>query len=363
MTTTLNITVKRRNFSGLLNWAFPHPVLWAIVTAMLLCNALGIALSSHLSIEPGRFIDDAKMLGFASVLMLMRHFYNEIFDGLLHRVWCVFMAALFASVLFNNLLVLNHVLMANSFPMADDRLLSWDQALGLDWLAYAKFMTSSPVMQDMLYLAYQDMTYGGVALVAVVLVVLNLRRRTIELACLLTGAAVVCLTVACFFPARAAMDVLADKELFQRVYHGIDGFKAGFYHIEQLMELRGSAPVLIKSSSLEGLATFPSFHTCLAIIIMWCSRGHWVTASIGKIVGGMILAATPIFGGHYFVDIIAGGFVMTCLILLWRRFIVHKFEAEIPGMKIENSKLPSWMRFEGTTKPKIINSINAIDRA
>ncbi len=346
MTTTLNTTTHRRSLSGLVNWAFPHPLLWAVVTAMLLWNAVAIYLSTHLSIEPGRLSGDAQMLGFATGLVMLRHFYNEIFDGLLHRVWCVFMAALFASVLFNNLLLLNHVLMANSFPMADDRLLSWDRALGLDWLAYAKFMTSSSIVQNVLYLAYQHMTYGGVALVAVALVVLNLRARTIELAFLLTGAAVVCLTIAAAFPARAAMDVLADKELFQRIYHGLDGFKAGFYHIEQLMELRGAAPVLIKPNSLEGLATFPSFHTCLAIIIMWCSRGHWIAGNIGKVVGVMILAATPIFGGHYFVDIFAGAVVMACLILLWRRLIVYRLDEHMPGTTRENHNLPSWLNFK-----------------
>jgi PAP2 superfamily len=349
MTATLNLSTKRRSLTGLVNWAFPHPLLWAVVTAMLLCNAVAIYISNHLSIEPGRLSGDAQMLGFATALMLLRQFYNEIFDGLLHRVWCVFMAALFASILFNNLLLLNHVLMANSFPMADDRLLSWDRALGLDWLAYAKFMTSSSTVQNLLYLAYQHMTYGGVALVAVALVALNLRVRTIELAFLLTGAAVVCLTVAAAFPARAAMDVLADKELFQRIYHGLDGFKAGFYHIEQLMELRGDAPVLIKPATLEGLATFPSFHTCLAIIIMWCSRGHWITGSIGKIVAVMILAATPIFGGHYFVDIMAGAVVMTGLILLWRRFIVYRLAEQVPGMIPGNHNLPVWLNLKRAT--------------
>ena len=346
MTDALTISTTPRRLSDLLNLAFPHPLLWAVVTAMLACNGLAILASAHLSIEPDRLIGDAQILGFASAVMLLRYFYNPIFDGLLHRVWCVFMTALFASLLFNNLLLLNHVLMANSFPMADERLLSWDRALSLEWLDYAKFMTSSSTVQELLYLAYQHMTYGGVALVAMALVVLNKRVRTIELAYLLTGAAVVCLTVATAFPARAAMDVLADKELFERVYHGLNGFKAGFYHIEQLMELRGSAPVLIRSAGMEGLATFPSFHTCLAIIIMWCSRGHWITGSISKIVAVMIIAATPIFGGHYFVDVLAGAAVMTGLILLWRKFIVYRMDEQLPGTSLEEFALPVWLNFK-----------------
>jgi PAP2 superfamily len=306
--------------------AFPHSALWITATAMFAVNAIWIALSPRISIAPDWTTQNLGLIGTAAMLLLLRNFRDATFTGLLHRAWCLFMTALFASVLLNNLMVLNHVLMTIIFPMADDRLMSWDLALGLHWLAYAKYMTSIFVIQKILYAAYMHFTYAGVGLIAVILVCLDKRVRTIELAYLLTSAAVICLVVAVGFPARGTMALLADNELLTRLEFG-----AGTFFIDQLAETRGQGPLFLDPANLQGLASFPSFHTCLAVIIMRCSRGIWPTTLLGTAVGIAILAATPIYGGHYFVDVLGGGILMLIAVWLWHKQIFPNVKSSIPA--------------------------------
>ena len=58
------------------------------------------------------------------------------------------------------------------------------------------------------------------------------------------------------------------------------------------------------------MVSFPSFHTTMALILIWAFRG---TSLIGWLITGLNLAmlcAVPYFGGHYLVDMIAGAAVM-----------------------------------------------------
>jgi membrane-associated phospholipid phosphatase len=57
---------------------------------------------------------------------------------------------------------------------------------------------------------------------------------------------------------------------------------------------------------LAGLVTFPSFHAASALLYTWA---FWPVRWFRPVVvvsNGAMLASTPIVGGHYFIDIIAG---------------------------------------------------------
>jgi hypothetical protein len=318
---------KLVSLKALHHWAFPHVWLWVSALCMFSINAIWIGLSTRIAILPMWYFSNLGFAGIALLLALARGWREESFDWLLHRVWCLFMGALFASVLLNNLMVLNHLLMTINFPMADARLLAWDSALGFDWLSYSKAMTHFHPVQKTLSIAYQSMTYAGVGFIAAILICMNRRKRIIELAYLLTAAAFFCLIVAIGFPAHGTMALLADNELLARLEFG-----AGTFFIDQLDVTRSSAPLLLIPDQLQGLASFPSFHTCLGMIIMRCSRGHWFTGLTGKIIGVLIIAATPIYGGHYFVDLVSGAGLMALAIWFWQAKIASNVEETIPGI-------------------------------
>lgn len=56
----------------------------------------------------------------------------------------------------------------------------------------------------------------------------------------------------------------------------------------------------------EGIITFPSLHAALGILFaaaLWRVRG---IKSAALMPGALTLIATPAYGSHYFVDVIAG---------------------------------------------------------
>lgn len=318
--------------------AFPHVSLWMAVLCLFAVNALWLAANPRISIASSWYGVSLLPAVVGLGLMTFRAFRAESFDWFLHRLWCLLMTVLLTAMLMKNLQVGNHLLMTIPFPLADATLFSWDRAVGFDWLAYAKAMTTSPFFTKVLFVAYNDMTFQGLVVVASIAVWLDMRKRVIEIGFLMVSTAFVCMTVASAFPARAAMDMLADTELLSRLSIG-----SGVYHLEQLFALRGTEAIVMKPETMEGLATFPSYHTCLGLIVLWCSRGHWLTGTIGAAVGGAIVAATPIYGGHYLVDLIAGAFVMLASILIWRRYIQPKLSPRMPGLAAEDFAFPNWL--------------------
>jgi len=62
-------------------------------------------------------------------------------------------------------------------------------------------------------------------------------------------------------------------------------------------------------SKVQGLAafiTFPSFHAAAAVLALWALWSVWWLRPLALIANVSMLLATPLVGGHYFVDVIAG---------------------------------------------------------
>ena len=82
-----------------------------------------------------------------------------------------------------------------------------------------------------------------------------------------------------------------------------------------------AAPVL-DFSQLQGLVTFPSFHTVLAVIISYAMRVSRILATLTIPLNCIVIAGTITEGGHHLTDVIAGGFIAVFAILCVRRMSV-----------------------------------------
>jgi len=72
--------------------------------------------------------------------------------------------------------------------------------------------------------------------------------------------------------------------------------------------LRGGGPLSFDLSRLQGLISFPSYHTVLAVLLTYAHRRSLLLAPIA-LVNGIMLFSIPSYGGHYLIDIIAGAAV------------------------------------------------------
>ena len=92
-------------------------------------------------------------------------------------------------------------------------------------------------------------------------------------------------------------------------------------YLEQLHDLplvRDGSLRVLDFNKLTGIVTFPSFHAAAAVLYLWA---FWPVRWIGPIAlvtNIAMLLATPICGGHYFVDVFAGIAIATASIMAAR---------------------------------------------
>jgi membrane-associated phospholipid phosphatase len=190
-------------------------------------------------------------------------------------------------------------------PLIDPWLAAADSWLGLSSKDVVGMIVAVPFAARALYSIY----FFSVVVLFLTGIALACLRRTERLwefcaayaFCLLTST--LCSAI---FPAAGAFEQLGIGD----TYGAQLPYGSGIYHLTALKELRAATSVLINPFGLQGLVTFPSFHTSMALMTAAAWRGdrylHWPMMLWNAVV---ILSTVPI-GGHYLVDLIAGA-------LLW----------------------------------------------
>lgn len=113
--------------------------------------------------------------------------------------------------------------------------------------------------------------------------------------------ATLCTAVGLFLPAKAAVAVnFPGVEVFANF-----SSPPGLYHLSHLERLRAGGLHMLELGNLPGLVTFPSLHTAAGIIL---AVSFWRTGlfAVAAAYCAIMILSTPIFGGHYFVDLFAG---------------------------------------------------------
>ena len=284
--------------------------LWLANAALALVVAAWITLDPRLSISAS---------GLGQVILLLASCAGlcalicrvEARQGAVHeilaRIRVAAMGAVFMVTAFLGIRFYNHLTMSLGLPLADDALDAMDKAMGFDWYGYALWFGQLKGWHDLIRLPY-TLTTQSVALIYMLMVMSGARERAVEFGGLLFLGAIIAVSVAAFFPAEAAMVRYMDAQLL-----AIYGTNTGVYHMEAFSALRSSAPVTLDFGNLPGLATFPSFHTIAGLLIVHACRGALIPLALASMWTGAMLLGTPIYGGHYVVDIIAGAAVAVAL--------------------------------------------------
>ncbi|SDH99918.1 PAP2 superfamily protein [Bradyrhizobium sp. Rc2d] len=196
--------------------------------------------------------------------------------------------------------VLTYVAASANLPLQDAMLDSWDKFFGLDWTVYYRLMTAWPAL-----LPYACLSYGAIGLppiaVPIVLGLTNnhVRLQQFTMATLLTLCAVA--LISALIPAIGTYQQYNLPTEFAT-------FKASGYliQLDRLPVVRSSSLQVLNISQIGGIVTFPSFHAAAALLALWAWWGVWWMRPWALMMCVAMLAATPLWGGHYFVDIFAG---------------------------------------------------------
>jgi membrane-associated phospholipid phosphatase len=86
--------------------------------------------------------------------------------------------------------------------------------------------------------------------------------------------------------------------------------------LRDIVALRDGSLRHLELFKLAGIISFPSFHAASAVLYVWALwpvRGfRWVTIGINT----LMVAATPVIGAHYIIDIVGGAVVTAGSVLL-----------------------------------------------
>lgn len=192
-----------------------------------------------------------------------------------------------------------------SYPMAalssgwvDGYLLSIDRIIGINWLDYWWFSKNHPLFFEILGKAYASIAYTPAAIIAALAGTGRFDRLYRFLA-----AHLVCIVVTdvalMFLPATSALAHFLPPQVPDRPMAGIG-------HIAIIQGLREGTLSTIELTSLAGLITVPSFHAEACVLYSWAV---W---ALGKVrlpflmLNAMMMLSTPLIGGHYFTDVLAG---------------------------------------------------------
>ncbi|MQA39913.1 phosphatase PAP2 family protein [Rugamonas aquatica] len=205
----------------------------------------------------------------------------------------------------------SYMITSTNAPLFDATLARWDHNLGFDWVDFSNWSARYPLLDLSLQAAYDSL------LPQMVLLVLFLawtgRFRLLSDFC---GTLVVCKMMADlvsgFYPAMGASKYYA--QLLRTDVSMLSDFEP----------LRSGALRSIDLVALQGLIVAPSFHAILALLLIVATRGTKLAWPY-LLLNLWMLLATPKFGGHYLVDLLAGALTVLLASLLWQRHITSKY--------------------------------------
>ena len=195
---------------------------------------------------------------------------------------------------------LSYIGLGAGMPLQDARFAELDRLLGLDWPAYFHFAMARPEL-----LLYAKVFYAMILVPAFgVPVVLGLTGQYVRLQQFVmasTLALCVVIVVSSLLPAVGTyfeFGLPSDTELFHA--NGYGG------QARDIPMLRDGTLRALNVAKLGGILTFPSFHAATALLSIWSLWSIWWLRPALLMLNAGMLVATPLVGGHYFVDVIAG---------------------------------------------------------
>jgi PAP2 superfamily len=307
---TPSTALTRSVFISIANSTFPTLWLWMLTLSIIGIDAIWIFASPRISFTFDGFDELIAYWAAVPVLVFISSQLGvaryPIFTKIIYSAMILF----FMIPTLMAIGILNHLVMTLPVPLTDDMLANLDQKLGLNWSEYAYALAHFDFVSTTMFRIYNGLM-PAILLVALEAVIVSDYQRCKEFLTLIVTALVFTVLLASFFPATGAMDRFADAHLKSLFPEG-----SGTYFITQLLEVRGGDPLLIDPARLTGLSSVPSFHTIACILLIYGSRGHPVRSPVITVLAIIIIAATPVYGGHYFVDIIAGAIVAVFFIMM-----------------------------------------------
>jgi membrane-associated phospholipid phosphatase len=193
--------------------------------------------------------------------------------------------------------VLSYALAARAGPLWDPWLAAADRSLGIEWQLLLAALDRLPPVVWLLGIAYHSL----IAQMVLVIVLLAQARRVATLRIMVAAAILSGFVTILVSGAAPAMGNVFDPDAYRTLWPSVAWSDAAL-----IDGLRDGSHRAIDLGAMTGIVTFPSFHATLSLIFIWAFRRLPRFALAGGCWATLTIVATPVFGGHYAVDVVAG---------------------------------------------------------
>ena len=222
--------------------------------------------------------------------------------------------------------VLEYYLATSQRPFGDSALIAADRTMGVDWPAICAWAAAHPAALAALKRCY----FGLLPETGLVLVTIALfyprRARRFPTALILSS--LFTIPLLWVFPVAGPYTAYAEMSVPQSC------FATAASWTDHYLGMRAHTMAAIPLDDLRGIVDFPSFHAACAVLLAYFLRGIPIVFPAAVVFDLLMLAATPVIGGHYVIDVIAGLAVAAATI-----WAIERLEA---GR--EAQRLPLWRR-------------------
>lgn len=214
------------------------------------------------------------------------------------------------------LTIFSYLATATDWPLMDAYLARADSAFGFNAIGMVSAINEHPLLPRLLKISYDSLIYQSIA-IPIVLAVFAPPARLYEFVALFCVSGLMACVGMAFVPAAGTVDFYQPADNIRGYFgEGATGY------LPTLHALRSLAPYQI--TQLYGLVTFPSFHTVLAVIFTYVSRGRWYVLLPMIALNVLLIVGTIPEGGHYLIDVIAGALIAVASIYAVRFFATKR---------------------------------------
>jgi PAP2 superfamily len=194
---------------------------------------------------------------------------------------------------------LSYVAAAVALPLQDAAFNGMDRALGFDWKALLAVMERWPEFHSFMRVIY----LSSMAQMTVIVLLLAFTGRLAWLRVYMLAfvfAALITIAISALLPAEGVW-----------LHDGLRAANPTMIPISHtswpvFLGLRDGTFRAVMAIGSEGVITFPSLHAALAVILIAAFWPVPVVRWISAVINSLMVAATPIDGSHYLVDVLAG---------------------------------------------------------
>jgi len=229
---------------------------------------------------------------------------------------------------------------ALNWPLQDQALLLIDRTMGLDPQSISAFFNDHSGLASYLNVGYGFIKWPLLGIPIILTMALRFVRLQ-QFVLALNIALAVTIVISVFVPAVGTYYGLGLSPLERFPQLDSTNYAA---QLRDIVALRAGSLRHLDLLRLTGIVSFPSFHTASAILYVWAvwpvRAFRWAAIALN----GWMIAATPLIGAHYVIDLIGGVAVAAGSVLfakhLFRYLMLESWRRKaspVPGTCINRS--------------------------